>query len=344
MTLSGGRLARVGKRLALCLIPLVVLAAGAAVAEVYARHRGLLLDPAALEPSPLGGTSRGPQSDARCYRPSPTVGYEAVPNRCRRNELGMITDSALEKPPGAFRVLVLGDSIANQHRWVQAMADELAQGLPGRKVQYFNAGVPGYDTCHELRTLEERGLKTDPDLVLVQFCPNDFMVASNVLPVGHDRVQLLVGTRAWEYPAWVLHSHLLTFVLTRVVEADVQRVMRMDQAVVIRACFERIQSITRQRGIPVMVAAFPALVSVHSKRSGTRLGSHVQLEHKIKKLLAGLGIRYLDLRQSLAGGPPLSSYRNMVRDVWHPNDEGQRIIGKALARDILRAGFAGQGR
>ncbi len=337
------RLTRVQKAVLLGLMPIIILAGGAVAAELLARQRGLIIDPAALTPSPLAGPGQKAHSDARCYRPPPTLGYEAVPNRCFRNAVGMLGDEPDQRPPGAYRVLVLGDSIAHQDLWVKDMVSALSHGLPGRKVQYFNAGVPGYDTCHELRVLEERGLKLEPDLVLVQFCINDFMVAANVLPTGDDRVRVMVGASAWEYPGWVLRSHLLTWGLTRLREADVQRMRRMDKTAVVRSCLARMQRLTRSRGARLMVAVFPALVDGDARLTSSPKDSYFSLERRIKGLLVGLGIPHLELRGSFAGRPSLQTYRVHERDVWHPNVPGQKIIGEALAAEILRAGLAGGG-
>ena len=83
------------------------------------------------------------------------------------------------KPPGRFRVVILGDSIAFGYGVEEAAAfprvleSELARRAPGSNVDVVNLGVGGYNAWNEARVLEDVGVSYDPDLVLVQFCIND---------------------------------------------------------------------------------------------------------------------------------------------------------------------------
>jgi lysophospholipase L1-like esterase len=84
---------------------------------------------------------------------------------------------AIPKPPGVFRVLVLGDSIAfgAQVRRSEAFPDHLEARLTarGHRVEVVNAGVSGYSAWNERRWLAERGPAFEPDLVLAAACWND---------------------------------------------------------------------------------------------------------------------------------------------------------------------------
>ncbi len=81
-------------------------------------------------------------------------------------------DHRIEKPPGVFRILLLGDS------FMEALQVPLEAALPslleveltdrtGRSVEVVNAGVSGWGTDDELRYLTEYGLQYQPDLVVV---------------------------------------------------------------------------------------------------------------------------------------------------------------------------------
>ena len=86
------------------------------------------------------------------------------------------------KPPGVFRVLVLGDSFTYgvgarlQEAYPYTLEHLLnrRQG-PHPKMEVINAGIPRYWTEPERILLEQYGLKYAPDLVVVTFCPNDVM-------------------------------------------------------------------------------------------------------------------------------------------------------------------------
>jgi hypothetical protein len=55
----------------------------------------------------------------------------------------------------------------------------LREAHPGRQYQVLNMGVGGYQTLQEVELLRSRGLKYDPDYVLIGFCINDFHLTSD---------------------------------------------------------------------------------------------------------------------------------------------------------------------
>jgi hypothetical protein len=128
-------------------------------------------------------------SFAHFYRPDPLVGEVLIPGAegwdrsenptyVRINSLGMRDrEHSVEKPPGVFRIAVLGDSYAEAKQvpleaafWsvaARALADCPARG--GRTIEVLNFGVAGYGTTQELLMLEHRALRFRPDLVLLAF-------------------------------------------------------------------------------------------------------------------------------------------------------------------------------
>lgn len=97
------------------------------------------------------------------------------------NALGFrdMRDYALEKPPGTFRILVLGDSVTFGHgalsdtTYPYLFEQRLKQWRPDVDWQVWNLGVPGYNTATELEQLKQLGPRFRPDLVVVGFYEND---------------------------------------------------------------------------------------------------------------------------------------------------------------------------
>ncbi len=85
---------------------------------------------------------------------------------------------ARPKPPGVFRILVLGDSltfgygVAQQQTYPKRM-EMLLEARLGQNVEVLNLGVGGYNPYNEAALLADVGIGYEPDLVLVQFCSND---------------------------------------------------------------------------------------------------------------------------------------------------------------------------
>jgi|GEM_PF-2580915 len=91
------------------------------------------------------------------------------------NDLGLRDhqDLALDKPPGARRVLFLGDSVT--FGLEVDLEETLVKQVESRltNVQCINLGVSGYGPLQEARLFEEKGLRLAPDLVVVCYNLND---------------------------------------------------------------------------------------------------------------------------------------------------------------------------
>ena len=108
----------------------------------------------------------------------------------------------LEKPPGVFRIAVLGDS------FVEALqvdeSDTLCLRLekllnranrqPDRKFQVINCGVSGYGTAQQLQMLQHHVLPLSPDAVFLAVFPgNDIRNNSRILEADPTRPYFRIG-------------------------------------------------------------------------------------------------------------------------------------------------------
>jgi lysophospholipase L1-like esterase len=129
---------------------------------------------------------------------------------------------SVEKPPGTFRVLGLGDSatwgtrVQEPETYLRVLEGELAKSSNQSARVHFeviNTGVGGYSTYQELVTLERYGLPLCPDLVIVGFVHNDAYPSTDLFnnlktihqPPGSELPNFMAPHEI-EYP-----SRLLTF-------------------------------------------------------------------------------------------------------------------------------------
>ena len=87
-------------------------------------------------------------------------------------------DFRLEKPPGTFRVIALGDSTTEgfevrQNYTYPAVLERYLRKY-GINAEVFNTGISGFGTAEELIYLENEGIKYKPDAVVLGFFGNDF--------------------------------------------------------------------------------------------------------------------------------------------------------------------------
>lgn len=122
------------------------------------------------------------------YEYDPDIGFRVRPHSPSddgtvTNQFGFhAPDYPLQKTPGVFRVLIIGDSF----NWVggrdgnyTVLLERMFEHRDGaHRIDVINAGYPGTHTGEELAILKKYGLQYNPDLVVLGFfAGNDFVDA-----------------------------------------------------------------------------------------------------------------------------------------------------------------------
>jgi len=271
-------------------------------------------------------------------RPRPT-GYAPV-NTARpvskpRNSLGYRDlERAVEKPPGARRIVVLGDSFtwgagvdfddAYPRRLERALARR-----HGGAVEVVNLALPAFKTDDELAVLETQGFAYRPDAVLLGFVLND---AEEAASAEKRRAADWIRTRS-EGPRLLDRSALLRFVRLRLWATGenrrriaAYRAMYEDGAVGWKAsqkALETMGALCRGRGVPLIVAIFPLFGDPLDERY-----PFAAIHARVAAAAARAGARVVDL---------LPAYRGLRSDLLivdaedeHPNEVAHRIAAKAI--------------
>lgn len=107
-------------------------------------------------------------------KPNTTVGQAAINSDGLRDK-----EYARDKPEGVFRIIVLGDSetfsasLPLEDTMPKKLEYVLNENCQGQKFEVLNMGVQGYNTIQELEMLRYKGLKYNPDLVILYYTFND---------------------------------------------------------------------------------------------------------------------------------------------------------------------------
>ena len=117
------------------------------------------------------------------YQYDEELGFRVRPGEYGSNEFGFNDrDYPLEREPGTFRILVLGDSFSwaggKDGNYTTLMEDRFAAYYGDRRVEVINAGYSMTHTVEQLALLRKFGLRYAPDMVLLAFTAgNDFFDA-----------------------------------------------------------------------------------------------------------------------------------------------------------------------
>lgn len=236
--------------------------------------------------------------------------YVPIPaTTVRINQQGLRADReyATPKPSGIRRILVLGDSFVfgSGVESGETFAARLESARRGLEV--LNLGVPGYTSTHAVELLAKRGLRFEPDGVVLFISDNDFYSE------GRDRLR----ERQAKGEEWAVE---------RYVDGQLQRRRKAEshwrknpEKVLrrLRRAVDRLAALGREHGFPVRIF----LLFPHP------------LERDI--LEWKLGITRLTDTAYLRDMVSLQIPKDL-----HPNAEGHRRLSVLLARAL--AGWPGQ--
>ncbi len=279
----------------------------------------------------------------------------------RTNTRGFNTpDVPLQKPPGTFRVVALGDSstfgwgVESEQAYPRVLEALLRERHPGRAIEVINLGVCGYSSLQGLMLLEREGLLYQPDVVTLSYGSNDYSAVDEPLDVTLRRQEGLSGalrgwlhrSRAYQlYAAWLLSrvrgspsapqpagapgppGHPV------ILNVGPDRSRENLEALAARARREEIDPIFVTNCVPGEMAA-PIRAAAAASRS-PMLDSAAAIDRELAAIQQGRKAADLMSRyRALYGDGMLSEYPWLaayLTDQCHPNVIGQRIIAEKLA-------------
>lgn len=328
---------------------LAALAAG----EVLVRVLGVL--PIPLTPLPIP-TYRLSQNPLLRYEFRPN--YRSDDATCEWEHKGFVTNAdgfrdrehLIEKPPGTFRIAVVGDSITagngivNARDLFTARLESLLNQKPSSlRYEVFNMGVSGYHTLQEAEILRVRGLKYDPDLVLVALCVNDFYPDMDgqiyeMLVDRNPRMDLLRNIAGFN-ASFVAKSRLAFVVYHRLKQAfpnqgkpswslEAYKKDFLGDKSCYEAGLDMLDAMQKKHGFTVLICLIPSFARPFDKY-------RLQDLHAAALFFAEThpGIQAVDLMddfKAINANAPVFGY-----DPIHPNIYGHEVLAEILFKKLL---------
>ncbi|HXI02701.1 MAG TPA: SGNH/GDSL hydrolase family protein [Candidatus Saccharimonadales bacterium] len=284
------------------------------------------------------------------------IGWEPIPNpdskgstlhpqwsEEQRNSLGYRDyEHTLQKVPGVYRIEVIGDSVTKglgtqEHEGTFPSVIERKLRESGTPNEVLNFGVEGYNTQQEVETLRDRGLRYDPDLVILAYLPND-----RDWPAHHLYVELLQEERGsgsidrTRLSPLLGRSALYRFLRFRVLgplflstaesDTEIQRLVNLVQTDTVEKYFGVLAQLQKKAGFQVLVVVFPYLDNLAHY-------SHAADHAWVRALSARYGFHHLDLLDAFARCEEKSD-KPIAIDNVHPNFIGNYCAGVTIAEYI----------
>ncbi|HZS38062.1 MAG TPA: GDSL-type esterase/lipase family protein [Polyangia bacterium] len=281
--------------------------------------------------------------------------YEYTPDRCGHNSRGYFDrERERPKPPGVYRVLVIGDSVAagiglvervKRYRFAGVLAVELAR-VRSAPLDVAVMARSGYSTGQELYLLEHEAADYQPDVIVWSYVLNDpadpfFHDANGELGVFFRRpaVQLVeLVRRAWFF--WCERRR------GRGCPSEYHRFLHCAYADEVQRNFARIAAWSREHRVPIVMvihALHPARDAANAGRAeGADFTDYAHypfadLHASIARAAAAAGLTALDELDAYRGAAAADV--SLPGDVWHPSARGHLLTGEWLAHQLEARGL-----
>jgi len=262
------------------------------------------------------------------YAADPDLVYEHKPssastkdnNTYRINAQGLHADReyALSKPPGVFRIGIVGDSVAflssgkNYARILQEMLDARKSAVhAGFEVLDFS--VSGYNSAQEQIVIQDKVLAFDPDLVLVGYCVNDMTFTDGVKGLERTRHPSSLGP--------MFHSSFLTMIQHRCYRFRFNWSKKYPGYPDVDAFFAYLKALDQGTDAQVLLLLFPRF-------AGSGYENH-ELEEPLK-LAKKHGLDVMDQHALLGGADTRPLKLAPPFDNYHLNETGHRHVAQRI--------------
>jgi len=283
------------------------------------------------------------------HRPHPTILWELSPNimdinlgphKIHSNSHGFRSpELPVKKPPGQYRVLVLGDSSAfgflvkNDEAFGAILVKELRKKYPGKDIRLINAAVSGYTTYQAAQFMRERGWKFSPDLIIISFNDDPQME-------WKQDVQRIPPKIIFPLYRLLYKSNIYLTLKKMILNASIRKDGRFARAPgrndkqtnrvtgpQLKQNLAYILDGAKKRGAKAIIISMPLQTS-----AGITIEEYREI---MKESALSRGNQFLDLLYEWKKYPQ----EEVFFDVMHPTAKGHQIIGRELFKIVVENGL-----
>ena len=236
-------------------------------------------------------------------------------------------DYTLNKSGDTFRILVLGDSVAlgwgvNFNETYSQLLEKKFNQLNTTNFEVINLGIGNYNTAMELEILKDKGLKYNPDLIILGYYINDAEIAPEKLKTdliglikSHSYLYALLGDKYLDLKIGSSADYNYTNYYSALYKEGFEGKNKAESAL------KEISEISKSNKISLIVVIFPEFHNFkdYAFQNATDFVTNISEQENIP---------YLDLL------PYYKEYN--PKDIWvsyedaHPNTLGHKIAAEAI--------------
>lgn len=247
------------------------------------------------------------------------LGFRPILGDARYDMHGTLREEEGPSISSRPRILFLGDSVAQRGR-----INRVIQKLIGDSYEYRNAGVESYNTFQEVTHYERYNRGLHPDLIVLLFHPNDFLVVPTISvdSSGHaiasapGRVSIPISL--W----WIKHS-----VIYRIALHSWLSLGSNPQEVVAKS-LSRLKSLSIEDNNKLLVVVLPIFDRYENWLEHERLA-----RDQVLNILTNQKICFIDTYPAIEHSAKRTPMGESARDNWHPNDFAATLIGEYVLKN-----------
>ncbi len=226
----------------------------------------------------------------------------------------------IPKPDSTLRIIVIGDSYVagasvNNNETISSLLENfLKEKFPLKNIEVLNLGVNGYNTKLELNRLIEKGIKYEPNIVLIGIVSNDYEDAKAIFHLDRYLVKKLIEnniseTKAWEIRLGIPVSKYLPF--NKTIQESIIKPLK------------ELKEISKIQNFNVLVFSYPLVEQIPEK-------TYLQI---IKGNVTNLGFEFFYLPEEI-GFKYNSPWIIHPKD-WHPSVYANKLTAEFLGQELL---------
>ncbi|MBI5675437.1 MAG: SGNH/GDSL hydrolase family protein [Nitrospirae bacterium] len=269
----------------------------------------------------------------------PGLIYTFIPNKCGSNSHGYRDyEYRYKKDPGAFRIVVIGDSVAQgqgvelRESFCKVLETKLNQSVNNRKFEVIVLARTGYSTAQELILLKNEAFNYQPDLIIWSYMLND-----PAHPVYHNANGEL--GRYYFKPK----LHFVNFVRKKIFELkeeskskncgkEFHKLLHCAYWDQVKSQIYQIGGILKSKNIPVLFLVHPIFEKDRSFDTYTLTSVH----KKLYDAASESGLIAVDLLNAFKpyNMDEVRTHSETWYDPWHPNAKGHMVIADYIYKHI----------